>query len=67
MKVRSSLVPRGKKLKKKGVIRKGRYTDVIFVKRGGTMYVVPKEGSSVGARAKLRQPKPKRKRKPRKY
>ena len=62
MKVKSSIKGRGKSL-----TRKGRMAQGYFAKRGGTLYFYNYQESSIGPRIKMRQPKPKKKVKIKKY
>jgi ribosomal protein L36 len=62
MKVLSSVKGRGKKMN-----RRGRMAQGYFVRRGGTLYFYNFDESSLGARIKMRQPIPRKKKKVRKY
>ena len=67
MKVKASMKPRTKQKSKQGVPRKGRYEGMYLARRGGTLYVIPEDTAPVGKRAKIRQAKPRKKKKLRKY
>jgi hypothetical protein len=62
MKIQSSIKGRGKKLN-----RRGRMAQGYFAKREGTLYFYPFDNSSIGARIKMRQRIPRRKRKLKKF
>lgn len=62
MKVMSSVRGRGKSMK-----RRGRMAQGYFVKRGGTLYFYNFDESSIGARIKMRQAIPRKKKQVRKY
>lgn len=62
MKIKVSIKGRGKKM-----TRRGRMAQGYFARRDGTLYFYNREDSSIGARIKMRQPKPRKKMKVKKY